>query len=375
MTARIASLGLVMYALGTPCKAQEVLFEGNVSGALVLDDGVSAVASENQILLVPSTGPRTITRLNGSFAAVGRIGRAPDGDLVVWDDSLWAAFVFDQDVERRVVPFPQPGMVSGEVNFVALLTDDTGLFEEVDMGNPFALSSGPYRHPVRYVAVSADGTRKVVWEALGKQASIHPTDGGMSSAPIIFGYGVLARRVDDSRFIVAQTELDEAYVVGREGRRLGAVPMPYFGPVVSEAQIEQERARLIATRGARLREELPLEEFLGTVLSEDQVREAVAKMTAGSIQALRATSANSVPPRISDLRVDGDGRVWMQRFLPPGDTLAVWQVQAVESNERRSFELPAAWVVFDMWDGRGLVGVRDQSGAVTTVGLAELPIG
>lgn len=375
MTRRWATLGLAIYALGTPCKGQEILFEGAVSEALLLDDGVIAVASGNRVLLMSSTGLRTTTRLDGSFTSVGRIGRAPDGALVVWDDSLWAAFVFDHDVERRVIPFSQPGMVSGEVNFVALLTEDTGLFEEVDIGNPFALSSGPYRRPVRYVAIAKDGTRKVVWEALGKQASIHPTDGGMSSAPIIFGYGVLARRVDDNRFVVAQTELEEAVVVGRDGRRLGALPMPSVGRGVSEDQIEQERARLIAMRGARMREELPLEEFLGTVLSEDQVREAVAKMTEGSEQALRATSANAIPPRISDLRVDGDGGVWMRRFVPPGNTMAVWQVQAVEGTGRRSFELPATWVVFDVRDGVGLVGVRDEAGAVTSVGLAELPIG
>ena len=374
MMGRMASLGLVIYALGTPCKGQEIVFEGNTSDALLLDDGVIAVASENRVLLVQSTGRGTMTRVNGSFASVGDIGRISNGDLVVWDDSLWAAFVFDHGVERRVIPFSQPGMVSGEVGFVALFTGDTGLFEEVDIGNPFALSSGPYRHPVRYVAIAADGARKVVWEALGKEASSHPTDGGMSSAPIIFGYGVLARRVDDDRFIVAQTELGEAAVVGRDGRRLGAVRMPSLGPAVSDDQIEQERARLIATRSARPRD-LPMEAFLGTVLSEDQVREAVAKMTAGSIQALRATSANSMPPRISDLRVDGEGRVWMQRFVPPGDTLAVWEVRSVEGSANSSFELPAAWVVFDLRDGLGLVGVRDESGAVTSVGLAQLPIG
>ena len=54
--------------------------------------------------------------------------------------------------------------------------------------------------------------------------------------------------------------------------------------------------------------------------------------------------------------------------------MAVWQVQAVEGKERLSFELPATWVVFDMRDGVGLVGVRDESGAVTSVGLAEMPI-
>jgi hypothetical protein len=371
----MASLGLVIYALGTPCKGQEIVFEGNASDALLLDDGVIAVASENRVFLVQSTGRGTMTRVNGSFASVGSIGRAPNGDLVVWDDSLWAAFVFDHAVERRVIPFSQPGLVSGEVSFVALFTGDTGLFEEVDIGNPFALSSGPYRHPVRYVAIAADGARKVVWEALGKEASIHPTDGGMSSAPIIFGYGVLACRVDDDRFIVAQTELGEAAVVGRDGRRLGAVPMPSFGPTVSDDQVEQERARLIATRSARLREDLSMEAFLGTVLSEDQVREAVAKMTAGSRQALQAASANSMPPRISDLRVDGEGRVWMQRFVLPGDTLAVWEVRSVEGSANSSFELPAAWVVFDLRDGLGLVGMRDESGAVTSVGLAELPIG
>ncbi len=370
MTGRMAILGSVVGALAAPPGgAQEIVFEGNASEALFLDGGTIAIASEDRVFLVPSAQPGIPTRLGGSFAAVERIGRAPDGDLVVWDDSLWAAFVFDQDVERRVIPFPRPGMLSGEINFVALFTGDTGLFEEADIGNPFAPSPGRQRRPVRYVAITTDGARDVVWEALGREMAIHATDRGMASAPIVFGYGVLARRVDGHRFIVAQTELDEAFVVDREGRRLTALGLPALGQPVTEHDIEQERARLIAMR----RQGHPLDAVLGTMLSEDQVRDAVEMFNAVSMQAHRAAPANSIPPRISDLRVDGEGRVWMRRFIPPGHTLAVWEARSLQGGRSHMIELPAEWILFDLRDGLGLVGVRDQCGAVTGVGLTEIP--
>ena len=367
MTARWLGLSLAFWASGTPCSAQEIVFEGHASEAIWLTDELVVVAAGNQVVLVSSTGRRTVTRVEGSFASVGTIGRGAGGDFVVWDDSLWAAFVFDHDDERRVVPFAQPRMVSGEVNFVALLAEDIGLFEEVDMGNPFAPSAGRYRHPVRFVGVGSDGTRSVLWEAQGREGAIYPTEGGMSSAPIIFGYGALAAAVDANRFVVAQTELEQADIVSRDGRGLGVVSMPPFGDSVSEGQIEQERRRLIETDDIGRIGDLRLEDILGTMLPEDRVDEALAKLREGSAIALRATSANSLPPRISDLRVDGDGRVWMRRFAAPGASTAVWDVQPLDGGARRELAMPADWTVLDARGERLLVGVRDAAGTVTTI--------
>ncbi len=366
MTGRWIAPAAAAFAMGTPCTAQETVFEGNASGALFLNDGVVAVAEGNRVLLMPVSGRQTAT-LDGPFASVKRIVRSPDGGLVVWDDSLYAAFVFDGDEERRVVPFFKPGLGGGEVNFVALLAGDAGLFAEVDPGNPFALSAGPARNPVRYTTIAADGTRNVVWEALGKERVIHRTGRGMASAPVIFGYEVFAAHADGGRFVVAQTEAEVAFVLGPDGTQLGAVPMPSFGPAVSQDQIKRERARLIASYDPG-----PMEDILSTLLPENRVREAVAGMSAGSIEALRAAPVNPVPPRISDLRVDRNERVWMRRFVAPGAPEAVWDVRPLDGGGAFTAELPAHWTVFDAHDGRILAGVRDETGTVTSVVLTEI---
>ena len=215
------ALVATVFALGAPCRAQETVFEGNASGALLLDNGAVAVAEGNRVLVIPPSGRRMVT-IDGPFASVKRIVRSPDGGLVVWDDSLYAAFVFDGDGdEHRVVPFSSRGLGGGEVNFVALLAGDLGLFEEADPGNPFAASPGPTRNPVRYTTIGIDGTRNVVWEALGKERVIHRTENGMKSAPVIFGYDVLATHVDGGRFVVAQTEGEEAIVLDLDGTQVG----------------------------------------------------------------------------------------------------------------------------------------------------------
>lgn len=369
MTWRSMALAVATCALGAPCKAQEnleIIFEGRVSEAVMLDGSAVAVAEDDQVHIISLSRGRRVA-LDGPFAKVENIVRSPDGGLVVWDDSLYAAFVFDVDgKERRVVTFPTRGIVSGEVDFVALLAGDVGLFGEVVLGNPFAISPGPYRNPVQYATITTDGTRNVLWEALGKERIIHKGEQGTASAPVIFGNQVFARPVDGERFVVAQTEEVEAIVLSLDGTRSGTVPMPSVGSAISQYQVEQERARLIAayTPG-------PLEEMLRELLPEAQAKERMAKLTAGAMEALRAAPANRAPPRISDLRVDSNGRVWMRRFVPPGDTLAVWEIRSVDGGGHRTMELPTNWVLYDATATRILVGVRAADGLVTRVVLVD----
>ena len=279
----------------------------------MLDAETVAIADEHRVHIVPLARGR-MTTLDGPFARVKQIMHSPDGHLVVWDDSLYAAFVLDDDGdERRTVPFTKLGIGGGEVSFVALLAGDVGLFEEVDPGNPFSPTAGPSRNPVRYTTIAPDRTTDTVWTALGKERVVHRLERGMASAPVIFGYEVLATHAGGDRFVVAQTDEEEAIVLSSDGTRVGTVPMPSFGPAVSQDQIDQERARLIASQGPGRAESI-----FSNILPAAQVREAMAAMNADRIEALRAAPANSIPPRISDVRVDSGNRVWMRRFVPPG---------------------------------------------------------
>ncbi len=366
MTRWWTALVSTVCALGTPCGAQETLYEGDVVEALLLSDGTVAVAEEDRLLLVRPSGRAVV--VDGSFESVTRVAHATGGGVVVWDDSSQTAFVVRPDgVETRAVSFANSklGARNGERNFVGLVADDVGLFEEVDPGNIFTLSSGPSRNLVRYKIVAHDGSgdsEAVVWEALGDQKFIHQTDYGMSGAPVIFGYGVLVANIFGGGFVVTQTEALEAAVLDAEGTRIGAIPLPPPGPSVSRDQIEWERDRLMAMP------QVPpeLEDVLSGILPPERLRETLAANSASGIEALRATPANTIPPRISALRVDRERRVWMRRFVPPRAAVAVWDVRPLSDSGGFSVDLPATWNVFDADGDHMLVGVEEM-GMVTRV--------
>lgn len=357
--------------LVAPSYAQEALIEGDIVGALILAEGTVAVAEEDRIHFIEMGDPANRRTITSPFARVTHLSRAPDGDLVVWDDSLWVAFVFNADgEERRLIPFPKPGIGGGTVTFTALLADDVGLFAEADPGDAFAPTAGPSRNPVIYTTYARDGTLGIAWQALGKERSVHQVERGMSSAPVIFGYDVLAAAIDGAHFLVAQTEADEAVVVGPGMTEVASVPLPPTGPDVSPEQIEQERARLIALYNPGRRASI-----LSTILSDQRVAEAMAGLKSGRLEALRAAPANSIPPRITDLRVDSGHRTWMRQFVLPGDTMATWDVRSLTGDEIETLLLPANWVVFDATDdGRPLIGLKNVEGAVTVVHLRERPV-
>ncbi len=370
---------IVAWAPASPGDAQRTIHEGEVQGALLLDGGAVAVAAGERILLYPPSGAPA-TAIDGPFTRVTRLLPGPDGGLAVWDDSLWAAFAFAEDGgERGVLRFPKPGPGSGEVDFLAWLPGETGLFEEVDVGNPFALlAGGSPRFPVRYMAVKADGSRRELWVGQGRETAMHRTANGMSSAPVLFGYRALAAGLAGGRgFVVAQTEGEEAVVIAADGTPMSALAMPPQGEAVTEDEVEAERARLIANSGPSGKErrlDTQMESILSELLPEDRVREAIEALAAARIEAIRHAPANSLPPRISGLVAARDDRVWMRRFLRPGQSVATWHLLPIDGGEGWSVQLPANWTVFDAAGARILVGVTNEAGAVVRVAVGDLPL-
>ncbi len=202
-----------------------------------------------------------------------------------------------------------------------------------------------------------------MWEALGDEIFVHSTSYGIRGAPVIFGYGVLAANIVGGGFAVAQTEAPEAAVLDVEGARIRTIPLPPSGPGVSRDQIEWERDRLMAMPQVPPR----IEDILNDILPPDRAREALAASSANRVEALRMAQANTVPPRISALRVDRERRVWMRRFAPPRATVAVWDVHPLSADDGFSVDLPVAWNVFDADDGRMLVGVKEGETATRVV--------
>ena len=368
---------IVAWAPASPAYAQQTVHEGEVQGALLLAGGAVAVGEEERVLLYPPSGASSAA-IDGPFARITRLLPGPDGGLVVWDDSLWAAFAFAEDGgERGVLRFPKPGPGGGAVDFLAWLPGETGLFEEVDIGNPFVLlAGGSPRFPVRYMAVNTDGSRRELWVGQGRETAMHRTANGMSSAPVLFGYGALGTGLAGGRgFVVAQTEGAEAVVIAADGAQMAALPMPPQGETVTEDEVEAERARLIANSGPSGTEtHMRMESILSELLPEDRVRETIEVFAAARIEAIRNAPANSLPPRISNLIADRNDRVWMRRFLRPGQSVATWDVLPIDESEGWSVQLPARWTVFDAAGTRILAGVTDEAGAVVRVVMADLPL-
>lgn len=370
---------IVAWAPASAGNAQQTVHEGEVQGALLLAGGAVAVAEEGRVLLYPPSGMSAAT-IDGPFERVTRLLPGPDGGWTVWDDSLWAAFAFaDDGGERGVLRFSKPGPGGGAVDFLAWLPGETGLFEEVDIGNPFVLlAGGSPRFPVRYMAVNADGSRRELWVGQGRETAMHRTANGMSSAPVLFGYGTLGAGLVGGRgFVVAQTEGEEAIVIAADGAPMAALPMPPQGEAVTEDEVEAERARLIANSGpsaSERRSDTRMESILSEVLPEDRVRETIEVLAAARIEAIRNAPANSLPPRISGLIADRDDRVWLRRFLRPGQSAAIWDVLPIDGSEGWSVQLPAKWIVFDAAGTRVLAGLMDEAGAVVRVVVGDLPL-
>lgn len=353
--------------LFVPCEAQEVLFEAqDIGGALFLEDGGVAVAdaTDQRLRFVDTQGSvATHGHQFGDMQLTGRLS----GHVVIWDAAAYSAvLVASANAAARVVPFPEPRLGDGPSRLVALLPGDIGIIEQVDRGNAFAqIPEGRHRSTVQYVAFPPDGPRYRIAEARGEESAFVATDGAIASGPVVFGYDVFVAQIDGLGVIVAESDASTATVVGTRGE-VESVPLPARGTPVSHEQIEQERSRLLLEHNAG-----PVSDVLATILPEDQVKRMAERIAADSYRTVQAAPANTVPSRISDLRVDRNGRVWMQRFALGSAATAVWDVHSLESGERQTIELPASWVVFDATDNRVLAGVRGETGTVVRVVIAN----
>lgn len=359
----IAATGVLF----VPCEAQEVLFEApDIAGALFLQDGAVAVAdaAEQRLHFVDSQGSvATHGHRFGDMQLTGRLS----GHVVIWDATAYSAVVVaSANAAARVVSFPEPGLRDGQSRLVALLPGDIGILELADPGNPFAqIPEGRHRSTARYVAFPPDEPSYRIAQARGKESAFVRTDGAIASGPVVFGYDVFVAQIDGFGIIVAESDASTASVVGTRGE-LEAVPLPPRGTPVSQEQIEQERSRLLLQHDAG-----PVRDLLATILPKDQIERMAERITADSYRTVQAAPGNTMPPRISDLRVDRNGRVWMRRFALGGGTTAVWDVHSLENGNRQTTALPASWVVFDAADDRVLAGVRSETGQVVRVVIAN----
>lgn len=291
----------------------------------------------------------------GEFAGSGGelgLHRGQDG-LTVWD----------LNNDRRLTTFSDSGEllhtmrinVSGFDHPIAIArlfaVFKDGSLAFVDGGPPL----GPVSHterPLEYlVEVGVDGDRRTIVEFPGKDVGY-----------VLFPHFTYVA-VHDERVAVADTDSDEVAIVDRSGRIVYRIPMPGERVSVSEKDVE---AALAEAQADRTRSD----EATLTYLTH------LGRPTEGlTFQGPREQDYrhNEVAPRIDAIRFDADGRLWIRRYLMPGDDVERWTVW---DDGRKTFSVEM--VAGERWlDARGnlvLLRVRNSLGEDRAV-VRELVIG
>lgn len=291
----------------------------------------------------------------GEFAGSGGelfLHRGQDG-LTVWD----------LNNDQRLTTFSDSGEllhtmrvnVSGFDHPIAIArlfaVFEDGSLAFVDGGPPLGPVSDTER-PLEYlVEVSVDGDRRKIVEFPGKDVG-----------DVLFPHFTFVA-VHDDRVAVADTDSDEVEVVDLSGTLVYRIPMPGERVTVSEEDLEAALAEAQADRIRSEEETLaymrhlgrPTEGFTFQVPQEQDYRH------------------NEIAPPIDAIRFDADGRLWIRRYLMPGDDLKRWTVW---DDGRKSFSL--AMGANERWlDARGslvLLRVRNSLGEDRAV-VRELIIG
>lgn len=231
---------------------------------------------------------------------------------------------------------------------------------------------GPYREEIGYVAMTADGASARIAQADGMEKERRNHGGAYSVFDKPFSYSAVEAVAGDL-VLVADTETGILSAYDRTGEVTTTFD---FGPgeeVTREAdrlwreeKIEgtSERDHALAQPGAAAPSEVAA--LVGGLrgMGSDSAREYYL-----------SAEGNARAPALSRILVDGDGRVWAERFALPGATTHIWQ--RWNPGERRidaTLELSPNHHLLDALDDRVLLRTTDalgvQSAVVMTVRVA-----
>ncbi len=300
-----------------------------LSGGIFLDPGQIVLGDSRaaQIFLIDIE--------SGEVQPVGRRGEGPGEFQRIRGPRHASAggFFVDDFMTARVTLFAADGSLLNTIAYnptsfrsgpfvlraIGVHSDGAVIFRD---GEPLFSErpNGPYREKIGYVALMADGASAAIAEADGMEKERRNHGGGFSAFDKPFSYSAV-EAVTGDLVLVADTETGILSAYNRSGK----VAMTFdFGPgdevtreadrLWREAKTERtnEQNQALARSGAPAEVAALASGLRG--MGSDAQREYY-----------RNAEGNSIAPAMSRMLVDGDGRVWAERFALPGTETVTWQ--------------------------------------------------
>lgn len=311
--------------------------------------------SKERIVLLDGQEHLFLDFRSGALTVVGASGEGPgefrgSGIQLVWFPMQDKITVWDV-LNARLSTFAESGNLLS-TSRVDLSPSDFlhplaffrlwGIFDDGDMAFIDVPSvqgreaSTPGRPLERLVRVTASGDFNTVVEFLGAE----PRE-------VLFGHRTYVE-VSGSRVFVADTQTDSIRVFHKTGVPEFAFAMPGEERLVQQPDVtaavmdERERDARGRERRARLFEAAGIRGEADRATRRDYVH-------------------NDVTPRIDDMQMDSQGRLWTRWYVMPGDDVQRWSVWD-DGVEVLLVELPVTDTFMDARDELILVRVRDELG-------------
>lgn len=334
-----------------------------VDGLMLAPDRILLADSRAASLLFIDLDDHSVTAVGhrgdgpGDFRSLWAVGRAqPSGifthdpvgakvTLFADDGSLVRALTYNPLTFRGHVMVPRP---------IGAYADGTVVFRDAD---PMFTErpEGPYREKFEYLLMMPDESRTTIAEAPGREMVRRNFNASTFSAyEKPFSYSSLDATVEDL-VLVADTESGDVTGYDHAGNVVSTFS---FGPgtPVSRAidarwreeriATEEKESRAVATSTVPVASEL-LGAFGGTGDGEEEF--------------YRTAEGNAVTPAMARMLVDGDGRVWVQRFTLPGAETVVWQRwHRGEGRIDGTIRIPSEYKLLDAIGDRVLLRSTDE---------------
>ena len=340
---------------------------GRLTGGLML--------SPNRIVLADGMGPTlffvdissgdvtTVGRRGegpGDFQRIRGIGRAgPNGifvddplnarvTLFANDGSLVEASAYNPLSFRGHVMVPRP--IGVHADGAIIFRDADPMFSE--------RPDGPYRERIDYLALMPDGSHAQIAAADGREMvrrNYNRTSFGAFEKP--FSYSALEAVAGDL-VVVADTETGNVSAYNRAADVVLAFSFGRGAPVTKEADA-QWREEKTAGRQTSAQRDLPADAPAGVSALLSGLRGSGGD--AGEFY--KNAEGNAVAPALARMLVNGDGRVWVQRYALPGAETVVWQRWRPGDHQLDGIlELPVDQRLLDAIGDRVLLRTTDELG-------------
>lgn len=342
---------------------------GRLTGGLMLDQNRIVLADGMSLRLffvnIDSGEVRTVGGQGdgpGEFRRIRSIGRTARGAVFVDDFVRARVTVFADDGSlidvasydplgfRGGIMVPRP--ISVHADGAIIFRDSDPLFSE--------RPNGPYRERINYVALMPDGSRALITEASGLERvrrNYGSTRFNVYDRP--FSYSVL-ETVTDDLVIVADTESGNASAFDRHGEVVMAFSFGRGVPVSEEANRLWREDRIARTEHRNNPANVPAD--------ARQLLGGMGGMEEDEKEFYRSAEGNAVAPSLSDILVDGEGRLWAQRYVLPSDDTALWHRRLPGQAGLDSIvELPSDQQLLDAFGDRVLLRTTDDFGVPRAV--------